>query len=325
MSYTMCSRVTFPKTDRRSELVLYLLSTCSIQSSWKMLTDTAEIVIPRKIKAFGGKKLKDVFLPGDPVTIELGYNGDMIREFSGYILSVSRGVPVIIKMEDEMYKLKRKTVSYSRKSVTLSTMLSDILPEYKVNTVYGETELGAVRYSNVLVSSILEDLKKKTGLYSYFIDGILHVGNALTMSDTEEVYIHLERNAVSQNLQETGGDYEVTASAILKGGKKLESTAGTKGAETFRFTVNSKDDKITVKTLAEMAQRIYKQLKRQKYKGGIELFGIPSVVPGMIIRLESDITPEMNGRYYVEKVEKTFSDNATYRQNIELGGQINDD
>ena len=55
------------------------------------------------------------------------------------------------------------------------------------------------------------------------------------------------------------------------------------------------------------------------------MFGIPSVVPGMIIRLESDITPEMNGRYYVEKVEKTFSDNATYRQNIELGGQINDD
>lgn len=37
--------------------------------------------------------------------------------------------------------------------------------------------------------------------------------------------------------------------------------------------------------------------------------------------LKSMITPEMDGKYFIEKVTKTFSDNATYRQKVELGGR----
>ena len=53
----------------------------------------------------------------------------------------------------------------------------------------------------------------------------------------------------------------------------------------------------------------------------LELFGIPVVKHGMSVDLKSDVTPEMDGRYLVEKVEKTFSDNATYRQKVDLGGR----
>lgn len=52
------------------------------------------------------------------------------------------------------------------------------------------------------------------------------------------------------------------------------------------------------------------------------MFGIPVVKHGMSVELESEVTPEMNGTYLVEKVEKTFSDNATYRQKVDLGGRV---
>lgn len=322
MSYTMCSRLTFPATDKREELKMYMVTSVAIQSSWKMLTDTADIVFPRRMKIFNGRNLAESIREGDPVKIELGYNRVLLTEFEGYIQRIGRGIPITLHCEDEMYKLKRKKVSYSKRSVKLGELLKDLCGEYEIVTSFGDTELGAVRYAEMLVSQILEDVKKKTGLYSYFIGKTLYCGNVYTDKvQLPETKIHLERNAVSQDLQQTGGDYEVTALAILKGGKKLEAKAGTKGAETVNLTYNDKDKTVTVEVLKEFAERYYEGLKKQKYKGGIELFGIPAVTFGQVIDLKSDITPEMDGKYYIEKVTKEFSDNATYRQKVELGGR----
>lgn len=322
MSYTMCSRLTFPATDKREELKMYVVTSVAIQSSWKMLTDTADIVFPRRMKIFNGRNLAESIREGDPVKIELGYNRVLLTEFEGYIQRIGRGIPITLHCEDEMYKLKRKKVSYSKRSVKLGELLKDLCGEYEIVTSFGDTELGAVRYAEMLVSQILEDVKKKTGLYSYFIGKTLYCGNVYTdKMQLPETKIHLERNAVSQDLQQTEGDYEVTALAILKGGKKLEAKAGTKGAETVNLTYNDKDKTVTVEVLKEFAERYYEGLKKQKYKGGIELFGIPAVTFGQVIDLKSDITPEMDGKYYIEKVTKEFSDNATYRQKVELGGR----
>lgn len=322
MSYVMCCRLSFAATDRRDAFSLPWLSSVSIQSSWKMLTDTAEIILPRKVDRFNGRAFHELFQPGDPVKIELGYNNDLHQEFEGYIISVSRGVPIVIRCEDEMYHLKRKTVSYSKKSVTLKQLLTDVCGGYEVNTVFGDTELGAVRYSNMKVSAILEDVRKKTGLYSYFIGKTLYCGNVYSEKvDYPEVHIMLEKNGVSQDLQQTGGEYEVIATAILKGGKKMEAKVGKKGADTFNLNFNDHDKKVTVQVLKDFAERFYKSLMKQKFKGGVELFGIPRVDFGMVMNLTSDINPEMDGKYFIEKVTKEFSDNATYRQKVELGGR----
>lgn len=322
MSYTLCSRITFPATEKRQEANLFFVTSVEIQSSWKMLTDTADIVLPRKLRIFKGADLTDYFRPGDPITVELGYNGELYEEFQGYIQRLERGIPIKIHCEDEMYRLKRKTVNYSKRSVTLGRMLEELCAGYEIVTSFGETELGAVRYSGMTVAAILEDVKKKTGLYSYFIGKTLYCGNVYSdKAELPETRIYLERNAVSQDLQQTEGDYEVTATAILKGGRKLEAKAGSKGAEVVNLNYNDKDGHITVEVLEAFAKRYYESLKKQKYKGGIELLGVPSVTHGRIIDLSSMITPEMDGKYFIEKVTKTFSDNATYRQKIELGGR----
>lgn len=322
MSYVMCCNLTFAATDRRDAFSLPWVSSASIQSSWKMLTDTAEITLPRKVERFNGKEFHDLFQPGDPVRIELGYDNELYQEFEGYIISIGRGVPVVLRCEDEMYMLKRKTVSYSKKSVTLKQLLTDVCEGYDVKTSFGDTELGAVRYSNMKASAILEDVRKKTGLYSYFGGKTLYCGNVYSEKvDYPEVRIMLEENGVSQDLQQTGGEYEVIATAILKGGKKMEAKVGTKGADTFNLNFNDHDKKVTVQVLKDFAERFYQSLSKQKFKGGVELFGIPRVDFGMVMNLTSEINPEMNGKYFIEKVTKDFSDNATYRQKIELGGR----
>ena len=160
MSYMMCSRITFPANKRREELVIYTISSVHIESSWKMLTDSAEIVLPRRIKYFAGKDLKELLSAGDQVKIELGYDSNLYTEFEGYISLIGWGVPVTIRCEDEMYNLKRKTVSYSAKNVTLKKLLADVAKGYEVKTNY-DAELGAVRYSSRTVAEILNDIRKK--------------------------------------------------------------------------------------------------------------------------------------------------------------------
>ena len=157
-----------------------------------------------------------------------------------------------------------------------------------------DAELGAVRYSSRTVAEILNDIRKKTNLHCYFIGKVLYCGNVYSEKvDTEKVKIVLEKNAVSQNLNETNGEFQVKVVSIGAGGKKLK----------------------------KFARDFYESLKKQKYRGGVELFGIPVVRHGITIDLKSEITPEMNGYYYVEKVTKDFSDDATYRQKLELGGR----
>ena len=205
----------------------------------------------------------------------------------------------------------------------LCDALADVCAGYEVDTPFGDTELGAVRYSNVAASAVLEDVKKKTGLSCWFEGKVLHCGNPYSdNAQRPEIGISLERNAVSQDLQRTDNDFEVTVLAILKGGRKMEAKAGTKGAQSVNLNYNVKDEKVTVEALKEVAERYYEGLKKQQYRGGIELFGIPAARHGDVIDLTSDITPEMNGKYLVEAVEKTFSDNAAYRQKLDLGGRV---
>lgn len=321
MSYMMCARITFPANDKREELVLHLVSSVKTESSWKMLTDTAEIVFPRKLNVFDKKQLKELLNAGDKVKVELGYGNDLYTEFEGYVVSVSRGIPITLRCEDEMYRLKRKTVSYSAKNGKLKKLLQDVVKGYDVKTNF-DAELGAVRYSNMTVAQILDDIRKKTNLYSYFIGKTLYCGNVYTeKAQSEKVRIELENNAVSQDLNETNGEAQVKAICIGPNGKKLEASAGTEGGEVYNLTYNERTQKVTVAELKKFAVDFYEGLRKQKYKGGVELFGIPVVRHGMVVELSSIITPEMDGSYYVEKVTKEFSDNATYRQKLELGGR----
>lgn len=303
--------------------MLHLVNSVHIESSWKMLTDTAEIILPRKLRDFDKKKIEDLFQEGDEVVIELGYNNQLYTEFKGYINKVAKGVPVRILCEDEMYKLKRKNVSVSFKNAKLNDILKAIVPEYKLDT-YGDTRIGKVRYSNVTAAQVLEDIQKKVGLYSYFTpDKVLHVGKVYGDDvNIKPVTIYLERNAVAEELEYEKRDNEkikVKAVSITKGGKKIEVSVGDDGGSVKRLNYPGLVTKIE---LEQAAKKDYERLRKERLSGNITLFGIPRVQHGMVVDFKSDLYQDRTGRYYIDKVTKDFKDDATYRQVLEMGNKV---
>lgn len=322
MSYAMCAHIIFPAVRGRRELNVFRINSVKVESSWKMLTDTAEIIMPRNVRDFRGEGSFDtLFREGDPVEIRLGYNGELYTEFVGYISKASSGIPVRLNCEDEMYMLKRRTVSVSLKGGSLKALLSAVAPGYEIDC-YDGVAVGTVRYSNVTAAQVLEDVAKNTGMRAYFDGKVLRCGKVYgDRTDAAVVAVDVERNAVSEQLnRKDNGEtkIQVKAVSVLKGGKKLEVKVGDPGGSVKQLSYIG----ITVKAeLEKLAKADYERLKKKGFDGSVELFGVPRVVHGQRIALRSALCPEMNGTYCVDKVTKEFSDSAAYRQKVEVGDE----
>jgi hypothetical protein len=273
--------------------------------------------LPRNVKNRKEVKYSEIFKTGDPVVIRLGYgSGELPVEFSGYLSDVSEGVPVTFRCEDEMFKLKRGNVSVVAQSITLRKLLERAAPGYEIDCP--DAELGAVRYANVAPIKALEEIKRDTGLYSYFDGKILRCGVIYgDQSSLAPVPVFLEKNAVSESLNRKAAtdEVQIKAISILKNGKKISVEVGLKGGTNVQRTYIG----ITVKTeLEKRAKADLEKYKAQGFDGSVTLFGVPRVQHGMKIHLKSEFFKNMEGIFYVEKTLKTF-DKGGYRQEITLG------
>lgn len=320
MTLTMNVHVIFAPMRERGAIEFRRVSEIQIESSWKELTDRAQITLPRNVRALNSLsrvKYSDIFKNGDPVEIRIGYGaGEPPVEFSGYISDVSEGVPVVIRCEDETYKLKRGNVSIVSKAIKLKNLLQQAAKGYEIDCP--DVNMGAVRFSNVAPIAVLDQIKKDTGLYSYFDGKILRCGVIYAdQSDDPVVNIHLEKNAVSESLNKKSetDEIEIKAISILKNGKKISATVGRKGGTNVQRTYIG----ITVK--AELEKRAKADLQKYQakgFEGSLVLFGIPEIKHGMKMNVKSELFKNMEGTFYVEKVVKKFGDNG-YRQEVTLG------
>jgi hypothetical protein len=316
----MAAHITFPSVRGRGEINLRRVSAVKIESSWKDFTDRAEIIMPRNVRIINEQKYSDLFKAGDPVVIRLGYgDGDLPVEFTGYLSDISEGVPVVLRCEDEMYRLKRGSVSVVSGSITLKSLLKKAAPGYDIDCP--DVELGAVRFANVAPIKILEEIKKEAGLYSYFDGKVLRCGVIYgDQSDVPPVNILLEKNAVSENLNKKAAtdEVQIKAISILKNGKKISVEVGMKGGTSVQRTYIG----ITIKAeLEKRANADLKKYKAQGFDGTVTLFGVPTVKHGMKMNLKSEFYKNMEGVFYIESVKKSF-DAGGYRQNITLGERV---
>jgi hypothetical protein len=313
----MAVHIIFAAVRGRKEIELRRISEVQVERSWKEFTGRAEIRMPRNIRIFGDLTYSDIFKNGDPVEIRIGYGtGDLPVEFTGYISDVSAGVPVVIRCEDEMYQLKRGNVSIVSGAINLKNLLKQAAPGYEIDCP--DMDLGAVRFSNVAPIAVLDQIKKDTGLYSYFDGKILRCGVIYSdQSDAPVINIHLEKNAVSESLNKKAetDEVEIKAISILKNGKKISATIGRKGGTHVQRTY------IGITVMAELEKSAKADLKKyqaQGFDGSITLFGIPAVQHGMKVHIKSEIFKNMEGTFYIEKVVKKFGSSG-YRQELTLG------
>lgn len=316
--YRMVANIVFP--DSRGVVgAIRHPGTVRIESSWKELTDRAEITMPRNCRWFKTRNVKEIFRPGDRVVIQLGYKGLLATEFTGYITQVSADIPVRIKCEDEMWKLRQIPVNYSNRGVTLQRMLRDICPGYEIDALEG-VNLGSVKYAATNVAEVLSELSKgeNYNLYSYFKDGKLYCGKYYAQdSGREPVPFDLER-IPSNDLSYRDPGYrfvKVIGRGATIRGKKLEYSFGETGGDTIQVEYSK------AQVMGELMRRVkedYDRAKREGFTGNITAFGHPRVEHGWKAAINSFVYPDRNGIYYIDYVTRTWGPDG-YRQQITLG------
>jgi hypothetical protein len=329
MVLAMNCKITFPPTERHSKtLVLRKITSIHIEHSWKRLTDTAEIKLPRKSIPLYAEGLRGSYYnyknhikQGDQVIIDIGYNGKFEQEFIGYISQILDGIPIVIKLEDEMYKLKRTAVNISLPKTSLKKLLNEILPNYEIDAL--EVEIGAIRFSKTTVAKVLEYLKDEYSLYSYMDGKKLVCGKIYADNySNKKVKLHLEQNVVNNDLnykQKEDVTIRINAVSTLSNGNKIEVFVGDKNGEEKQLTYYG----IEVKAeLEKIANEDLKKYKVDKFTGSIKCFGVPKIDHGIKIDLQSDLYPDRNGLYYVEETVIDFNDTPEFRRKVTLGEKV---
>ncbi|MCZ2393419.1 MAG: hypothetical protein LC105_06165 [Chitinophagales bacterium] len=318
----MTGIIKFPNlTDSSGQpLSIRRFESVQIDTSFKQLTQTAEITLPRANFLSHNRNVKEVFRIGDPIEINLGYDNNNTLEFAGYITRVSADVPVRIRCEDEMWKAKRIPVNYSATGVRLDTMLQSIAKGYGVDVA--EIELGDVRFSQTHLGAVLAKLQNDWKLYTYFSDGKMICGKYYAQYSNEQpIRFAIERNTVSNQLNYRNSEdiiLKLKAISILANGEKVEYSIGDEGGDTMELTYYNISDRTILK---KKADEDYQRAKLGGYDGSFTGFGIPTVKFGQKVKLSSSQYEDRNGEYYVEAVKKTFNSSG-YRQEIKLGGQV---
>ena len=327
MVLAMVCKITFPATENRSEMVLKKINSAHIESGWKRLTDTAIITIPRKaVYLESGKKritfyeVKNTFKKGDPVIIELGYNGNLVKEFQGYITHVSADIPIKIKCEDEMYQLKKLPVNASFRKTDLQGLLNKIAPGYSVDAL--EVQLGSLRFAKTTVAKVLKYLKDEYSLYSYMKEKQLVCGKVYADNSNDAIVkLNLEQNVVNNQLNYKDKEdvlIRINAVSTLPNGSKIEVTVGDQTGEERQLTYYG------IELQAELKKLATEDLKKYKvdgFTGGIKCFGIPVIIHGNKVQLESKQYPDRNGLYYVEETIINF-DSSGLRREVRLGNKV---
>lgn len=295
-----------------------------IVESIDTLTDTCTITIPRKVQ-WEGKTIAlgsdPVFKRKDKVIVQAGYNGKLKTRFIGYIRNIKPGVPVTIECEDSMMLLKdTPPLKGAYKAVTLQTLLSDIIPS-SVKFVCNEgVSLGDYRFTNVTPARILEDLRNRYGLFSYFRnindEPVLYVGLAYWTDNRKQHTFTFGEDIINPDELDYKSEEDVRlrvkAVGIRPDNSKVEVEVGDPDGELR--TVHQRN--ISLEALKIFAEAELKRFRYTGYRGGMRVHGEPAVRKGDIVNLVGNkYYPDT--RHLVPKVTTQIGFSIGYKQIIE--------
>lgn len=308
-----------------------------VKSSWKTFTDTASLVLPRKVKK-GNETIfigaNNLFNKGDFSTISVGNFPNITQVFEGYLTKIKPNDLVEMSFEDASWILKQTNLTVSYKDITLENLLNDCLrlaiekaspkikeglKKIKIKTV--SATFPAFRLTNVNIVQVLDELKKTYALTSFFRGQTLFVGLAYNGSGKRHVF-EFNKNILDGNSLEYKKEddvrIKVKVTSMLENNKKLEVEVGDPDGEqrsVFVYNVTN------LKELEEIGKREKERLKYEGFFGTFETFIEPVVFHGDEIELINKKHPEQNGVYYAEACSPRFGVSG-YFQSITLGVKI---
>lgn len=300
--------------------IIDFLTEIEVVSTWEDLTGTAKIILPENIKwqeksIYAGTN--SIFKPKDEVSISIGYDYQNQTVFEGYLNRVKVAAPLELQCQDKMFDLKNVSIkSYSKKNVTLNSLLSDISPiAYECANI----NLGKFRIENATVAEVLAEIKKDYGLYAFFRDSKLYVGMpyVLLAKSAKTHKFDLEQNVADsyqlEYVREDEAKIKVKAISINSDNTKTEIEVGDSDGEVRTLHYQDKSQA----QLKELAEIDLRKLKYEGFRGSFTAFGEPFVRFGDIVRLSSTKYKDRNGSYLVKAVTYNYGVNG-YRQTITL-------
>lgn len=294
-------------------------------------TDTCTIELPRitylktvktvtEDKQEPNERKEYVFKENDKISILLGYDGNNVKRFEGFVKRVNMGIPVQIECEGYSYLLYDVIFNKSYSNVTVKQLLTDVCAgtEIVLSSDMPDIPLQNVRFKNATGIQVLEWLKKECHLAVYFNFNELFVGTLFgkkgktaklrlgwnTVKDDDFKKRIVDKN-VRIVIQEKDGQGEV---------KRTKSDAD-KYSNEKRLKIKAG---IPAALLKEIANRLQTKSNYNGYEGSITAFLEPSINKGDIAQIDGFKYPEKSGSFFIESVDGEFGTRGG-RQKIELG------
>lgn len=295
-----------------------------IESSWENFTDTATVVVPRRV-AYEGATIQEAekfFKVGDKIEIWLGFDHNNEQLFTGYIAKIKpQQGQITFHCDDEMWQLKKGSISKSYASVSLKQLLTDIVP-FPVEAE--NLQLGKFRINGATAADVLKALREGYGIYSWFRAGKLYAGFAYKISLSKRHVFRFGHNIVEADdlffTEKDAVPLKVRAISINSKNEKIEINvpenpdADAEQRTFYKYNV----DKATLKKCAE---EFIQKNRWTGFQGGFVSFGQPACRHGDIAVIQDPQHKDRDGTYLIRKVTIS-SNNEGYFQTISLHQRI---
>ena len=301
-----------------------------IKRSTRMCNATATIKVPvtAVLKQEGKEPTKietaQNINVGDPVTIKLGYDGNLKEEFKGFVKRLNYTVPLEIECEDWYWNLRYTTLKKSYPETTVKQLLNDVLSGTGASVHPSSIDLSLKNtvINNKTGAWVLEKLKSDYGLTVFFtIDGKCFAGKAYEVKGKTVKY-RLRWNVLKDDdlkfFRVEDYKLKIEAKTYDRDGAKLEAYVGADGGEIKTLWFYNVTDKAQLQTLAEQELQRY---SFDGYRGKIETFLVPFAEPCMIAELEDPLYNQRSGNYCIESTEVLFGTGGA-RRKVELGVKV---
>lgn len=301
-----------------------MLDSVEIHSSVELLADTATITLPGAEYNLA-LDVEDKLHRGDRVTIRLGYlEVGMVTEFSGWVQRIGTDDGTItIECEDDLFKFRVPLKNRMLKNISLADLLEQILQEtglpYAVDSTY------SWRYEKFVINTatafdVLKKVQDESGANIYLQDGTLHIHAPAENVGRNVIY------DFAQNVQECDLKYmkaedrrvRVVVKALLPDGSVKVREYGSTGGDKVEVKSASADDA----SMRQRGETEHLRLSFDGYEGSITGWLVPYIQAGDSAELYDADYEYKNGRYFVQSVTTTFSNEGAARK-IELGFRLN--
>lgn len=294
----------------------------SIEASTSQLSATATIQIPRSaVMTVNGRFLTEVetakeFPNGSDVVIRMGYNGNLVEEFRGYVKKVTSGAPVTIECEDAIYLLRKQRINKSWRHVTLQEVIYEILKGSPIKAI---EPMPNIVFSPLYIhdtngAAALQKLKDNLGLIIRVVDGNRLYVSYTERNDSKATTLRITENVISDELEwvdERDVRLKAKAVSIRKDNTRLEAEVGDPDGDQrtlYFYNINS------TKELKEIATKELQKYKYTGVQGSLNTFLVPVVQPGQTALIRDPLYPRRNGDYLVDKVVTTFGEGGGRRR-----------